>query len=79
MEIFLRTEIANIVQKILAMFRASSCFLYCAQEYCKHVVTNWSESDVLPSIINECITTEGVYIDTSEDSGLLMFVNIVRE
>ena len=69
-----------IVQKILAMYKASRCFLYCAQEYCKHAVRNWSDNEAIPNIINELITTEGFYIDTAEDedSGLSI-VSWIRE
>jgi hypothetical protein len=58
------------------MYKASSCFLYCAQEYCKHVIRNWSDSQTLPNIINELITTEGIRINTPEDeySGLPVFL-----
>ncbi|XP_028394275.1 uncharacterized protein LOC114518472 [Dendronephthya gigantea] len=71
-EISLRSEIAIIVQKILAMYRASSCFLHCAQEYCKHVVRNRSDdhAEALPTIIKEIISTNSVYIDTRDYENL---------
>lgn len=67
----LRTEVTTVVQKILAVYKASNCFVYCAQRYCEHVVQNVSDSQALPNIIHEIITTEGVHIEAhdDEDSG----------
>ena len=70
-EILLRGEIAKIVQKILAVYRASNCFLLCAQEYCKHVAVqlNDQERDALPSVIKEFITSNSLHFDANIDNG----------
>ena len=68
-EISLRSQIATVVQKILAIYKASNCFLYCARQYCEHVVENMSDSQTLPNIIHEIITTEGVHIDANDNDG----------
>lgn len=70
-EILLRGEIAKIVQKILAVYRASNCFLLCTQEYCKHVAVqlNDQERDTLPSVIKEFVTPDGLHFDVNVDNG----------
>ena len=69
-EISLRTEVAVIVQKTMAVYASSNCFLYSAQQYCKHVVNIINDGrQAVPNIINELITTEGINIDEHDDEG----------
>lgn len=62
----LRGEIANVVQKILAIYRGSNSFLLCAQEYCKHLA---SERDVLPTVIKEFVSADRLFSDSGLHNG----------